>query len=187
MKIRFAVPVTLAAAWAFFAVMSIGAPAEAQRPGEHPAERQDNVNANHGRIPEAPAHRDAHAKPEIDRRPGGRVNSVPHVHEDHWYGHDRPNDKRYVIVHPYPHGRFEHFGPSYRYHVDRFDLGAHRFWFPGGFSFEIASWDWDLASSWCWDCPGDNLVVYDDPDHPGWYLVYNAQTGVYVHAQYLGS
>ena len=80
MKIRFAVPVTLAAAWAFFAVMSIGAPAEAQRPGEHPAERHDNVNANHGRIPEAPAHRDAHAKPEIDRRPGGRVNSVPHVH-----------------------------------------------------------------------------------------------------------
>jgi len=94
---------------------------------------------------------------------------------------------RFVIAHPYPHGRFEHFGPSYRYRVARFDLGAHRFWFPGGFSFEIASWDWDLASGWCWDCPGDNFVVYDDPDHPGWYLVYNAQTGVYVHAQYLGS
>jgi hypothetical protein len=46
-----------------------------------------------------------------------------------------------------------------------------RFWFAGGFSFEIASWDWDLASGWCWDCPGDNFVVYDDPDHPGWYFM----------------
>jgi hypothetical protein len=188
MRIRFAVSATLALASAFFAVMSIGAPAQAQRPGEHPGggERHDDVHANHGHIPAPPAQRDVHAKPEIDRRPGGRVNSIPHVHEDHWYGHDRPSDKRYVIAHPYPHGRFEHFGPSYRYHVDRFDLGAHRFWFAGGFSFEIASWDWELASSWCWDCPGDNFVVYDDPDHAGWYLVYNAQTGVYVHAEYLG-
>jgi len=193
MKIRLVVPTTLAPALAFLAVLSIGAPTQAQRPGEHPGgehpggERHDNVHANHGRIPEAPAKREVHAKPEVDRRTGGRVNSIPHVSEDHWYGHDRPNDKRYVIAHSYPHGRFEHFGPTYRYHVDRFDLGAHRFWFPGGFSFEIASWDWDLASSWCWDCPGDNFVVYDDPDHPGWYLIYNSQTGVYAHAQYMGS
>ena len=74
MKIRFAVPITLAPALVFFVVISIGAPAQAQRPGEHPGgERHDNVHANHGRIPEPPAHRDVHAKPEIDRRPGGRL------------------------------------------------------------------------------------------------------------------
>jgi hypothetical protein len=27
----------------------------------------------------------------------------------------------------------------------------------------------------CWDC-GDNFVVCDAPDHPGWYMVYNAGT-----------
>jgi hypothetical protein len=26
--------------------------------------------------------------------------SLPHVNNDHWYGHDRPNDRRYAIGHP---------------------------------------------------------------------------------------
>jgi hypothetical protein len=69
--------------------------------------------------------------------------------------------------------------------VERFDARFHRFWFPGGFGFEIAAWDWPLAADWCWNC-GDDFVVYDDPDHPGWYLLYNMDTGVYVHVQYIG-
>jgi hypothetical protein len=180
MKIRYAVPLVVA--------LFMTLPALAQRPEERQGqERHDNVHANQGRIPQAPPpKRDSHAKPEVEKHEGGRVNSVPHVANDHWYGHDAPNDKRYVIAHPYEHGRFANFGANYRYHVERFDRDHHRFWFPGGFSFEIAAFDWSVASDWCWDCPGDNLVVYDDPDHPGWYLVYNAQTGVYVHAQYLG-
>jgi hypothetical protein len=112
---------------------------------------------------------------------------MPHVNHDHWYGHDRPNDRRFALARPFEHGRFEHFGASYRYHVERFDRDHHRFWFPGGFSFEIAAWDWPLAEDWCWDCDGDNFVVYDDPDHPGWYLIYNVHTGAYIHAQYMGS
>jgi len=164
---------------------------EAQRPSEpraaEPQRPAEPPRANQGHVPAPPAQRAPGAKPEPERRDGGRVNNTPHVSNDHWYGHDKPNDKRFHLDHPFEHGRFEHFGPSYRYRIDRIDRDHHRFWFPGGFFFEIAAWDWALAADWCWTCDGDDFVIYEDPDHPGWYLLYNLHTGAYVHVLYMGS
>ena len=125
------------------------------------------------------------SKREEEHRQNGSVDHTQHVSNDHWYGHDAPDDKRFHVDHAFQHGHFEHFGPSYRYSVARIDRDHHRFWFPGGFYFQIADWDWPLAADWCWDC-GDDFIVYEDPDHIGWYLLYNIHTGVYVHLTYLG-
>jgi len=155
----------------------------AQRSG---APRVSAPRANAGRIPTPPpARSNPRAKPDIERSRDNAVNSTPHVNNDHWYGHDRPNDPHYRVGQPFEHGRFAQSGPSYRYGVLRIDREHHRFWFPGGFFFDVALWDWPLCADWCWDC-GEDFVIYDDPDHPGWYLLYNIHTGAYVHVMYGG-
>ena len=149
-------------------------PREASRP-----------RANEGLVPPpvARGERSAAPRPEIDAR--NRINSMPHVSHNQWYGHDRPDDPRFDLEHPYPHGRFPRFGSQFRYGVVRFDPALRRFWLPGGFFFEVAAFEWTLAQDWCWTC-GDDFVIYDDPDHGGWYLLYDVHTGLYVHVQYLG-
>jgi hypothetical protein len=151
-------------------------------------ERHDNrvPRANNGRIPPPPQARvQGHSEPERD--PHGRPHEDvrPHVSDDHWYGHERVDDRRFHLDHPFAHGRFARFGPSFRYRVIGIDRHHRRFWFPGGFLFEVAPWDWAECENWCWQC-GDDFVVYEDPDHIGWYLLYNSDTGVFVHVQFVG-
>jgi len=161
---------------------------QAPAPAPHPMPPGPTApRANQGHVPPPPAHRDnPHSKPEVEKHTNGKVNQTQHVNNDHWYGHDRPDDKRYHVDHPFEHGRFEHFGSDYRYRIVRIDRDRHWFWFPGGFYFMVAAWDWPICMDWCWDCD-DDFVVYEDPDHIGWYLLYNVHTGVYVHVMYMGT
>lgn len=154
------------------------------RPQNH---HENSPRANQGHIPPAPPKANAHNfKREQEHRQNGSDDHTPHVNNDRWYGHEAPNDKRFHVDRPFEHGRFEHFGPSYRYTVTRIDRDHHRFWFPNGFyveqvpadvigvfvdDFQIADWEWPLAADWCWDC-GDDFDI---------------QTGVYIHVTYLGS
>jgi hypothetical protein len=186
------VKLPFAAVLALLALLA-AAPLAAQRDrperGEPDGSAHDlgRPRANQGRVPPAPlarSDRSVAPRPEIDAR--NRINATPHVSHNEWFGHDRPDDPRFHLEHPYSHGRFSRFGPQYRYAVVRLDPNLHRFWLPGGFLFEVAPFEWALAADWCWTC-GEDFVIYDDPDHVGWYLLYDVHTGLYVHVQYLGT
>ena len=133
-------------------------------------------------IPHEPMRRAvAHAAPLVEAgRPPG---TVPYVRDGVWYGHAAPDDPRFRLAHPFQFGRFALTGPSHVFTIARVELGARRVWLPGG-GFEIAAWDWPVTAPWCWTC--DEFVVYADPDHPGWYLLYDTRLGEYVHATFLG-
>lgn len=107
----------------------------------------------------------------------------PHVDGDNWIGHDtRRDDRHYFFDHPWEHGHFEGgFGPRFVWRLAGGGPGG--FWFHD-WSWRVAPWDEQYAADWYWN--GDPIVIYNDPDHIGWYLAYNERLGTYVHVEFMG-
>ncbi len=111
--------------------------------------------------------------------------NAPHVdvRRDGWIGHDVRRDEIGLrLEHPWAHGRFEgEFGPRHVYRLGGGDF--RRFAFDGAF-FSVAAVDYGYAGDWLWN--SDDIVLYDDSDHAGYYLAYNVRLGTYVHVEYIG-
>jgi len=110
----------------------------------------------------------------------------PHVDRDaRWLGHESgPRDVHYRLEHPWRHGRFRQpIGPGHVYRFTGWVAPGRRFWFARSM-FVVADFDWPYVSDWDWN--NDQIVLYNDPDHPGWYLAYNVRVGSYVHVRYDG-
>jgi len=121
--------------------------------------------------------------PRRDFRDQAGHPNAPHVHPDSkWVGHDVERG-HYHLDHPWAHGHFPGaYGPS---RVYRLGGGGPSRFFLDGFYFSIAPPDMGYINGWLWT--SDDLILYDDPDDPGYYLAYNPRTGTYVHVLYMGS
>ncbi len=107
----------------------------------------------------------------------------PHVDGDRWIGHDTGRfDEHYHLDHPWQYGRFDGgFGRGHWWRIE--GGGPGRFWFHG-WNWAVAPYDVGYCNGWNWD--DDDVSIYQDPDHIGWYLAYNMRLGAYVHVMYMG-
>jgi hypothetical protein len=147
-----------------------------QPPQQHNQSAQQHYQQQNAEHQEQEFHRNYVDQP-------GHPNAPHYDPPDHWVGHDTGHgDAHYHVDHPWAHGHFTGgFGPHYVWHIA--GGGPTRFWFNNWY-WSVAPYDIAYVDGWLWD--SDPIIIYEDPDHIGWYIAYNERLGTYVHVQYLG-
>ncbi len=123
------------------------------------------------------------AAPTVSHMEGHPVAPHVDVHNNAWIGHDTRRDEVGLrLSTPWTHGRFGgEIGAGHIYRLGGGDRA--RFGFDGVF-WNVAAVDYAYTDGWMWN--SDDITLYPDPDHPGYYLAYNVRLGTYVHVEYLG-
>lgn len=168
------------------ALLMAAVPMYAQRPDRPGSEQKPpshGPSAYHGTPYKVAPEKGQQQQPRNFSDKPGHPNA-PHVDNGKtWVGHDTGrNDPSLHMDHPWEHGHFTGgFGPSHRWRLG--GGGPGRFWF-NGWNWMVAPVDVMYCDGWMWDT--DQIIIYDDPDHVGWYLAYNVRLGTYVHVEFLG-
>ena len=85
----------------------------------------------------------------------------------------------------YKHGDDDDDDDGYRH-----DNGKHKGWYKhhdrdyDQSNWVVAPYDVPRCRDWEWD--RDRVYVYDDYDHPGWYVLFNSRLGRSVHVEFFG-
>lgn len=138
--------------------------------------RQDHQDNHHGQ--------DEHSDHEEHHDNGRHLGWDKH-HDDEDRDEHRGWDYEHARVETdrdYPHGHYDGVRRTIvlgtlDFHTRRVILADHSNWV-------IASYDLDRCRDWRWG--HDDVRVYEDDVHPGWYVLFNARLGHYVHVEYFG-
>jgi hypothetical protein len=157
--------------------LAVAAPPQDRDDRRDRHERHDNGKHNGSEKYDA---RDNHRDDFSDRHDNGQHKGWDNPHNPHanWDS----NHDRIRPGHAYPYGRYEHVRADFV--ARRIDYHTRRVVLYDNSNWVVASYDLDRCRDWEWE--RDRVYVYDDDHHPGWYLLFNARLGRYVHVEYFG-
>jgi len=148
--------------------VSPGAPAQDRDDHHDRDERHDNGKHN------------GHEQHDEDRHDNGNHKGWDKAHNPH--AHWDADQDRIRPGHAYPYGRYEHVREVFV--ARRIDYHTRHIVLFDNSNWVVAAYDLDRCRDWEWD--RDRVFVYDDDHHPGWYLLFNARLGRYVHVEFSG-